>query len=453
MRISFVQLRLSPSVRLCVTMQIALLVLVIEGAGALLSCSSQTPAGQQSAQKTSWATPLSYMAIESKYISANSFHEGLAAVQTTENPQRWGFIDKEGRLVIPADFWTVGDFSEGLAPVLIGGPHGLWAYIDGQGKIVIGPKYDSADTFENGLAVVGTLQQDDRTRGLAYGVIATNGAAVLSPRCSWVDLHDDGIVCEHWLFRPNEKSFIEYYSREGKKLFELRDAQSMSPFSEGLSGVSTSLSEGRERVINTSGKIVIAKTYDWLGRFDSGVAVAGYGTEGPKDEHGLPQRYFHLGLINRRGEYVTPPVWSSAIPATFEEGLLTVTIGEGNEARSGAVDHRGYFVIPPKYAYLNRFSEGLAAASLDGTHFGFIDRSGVFVIPPQFQDVDEFTNGNAVVLVGSADQKHACIIDVKGRYVVPCLFDEIRRPSEGFAAVTLNKKVGFVRIPERSKTP
>ncbi|CAN5507341.1 hypothetical protein BH11CYA1_BH11CYA1_17640 [soil metagenome] len=48
----------------------------------------------------------------SAYDSARPFHEGLAAVQKDNN---WGFIDTEGKLVIPMQYGSVGDFSEGLA--------------------------------------------------------------------------------------------------------------------------------------------------------------------------------------------------------------------------------------------------------------------------------------------------------------------------------------------------
>src|SRR5690349_20692199 len=63
---------------------------------------------------------------------------------------RWGFIDKGGKMVINAQFERAGSFSEGLAEVRLG----RWGYVDGSGKIVINPQFDRASPFSDGLAAV-----------------------------------------------------------------------------------------------------------------------------------------------------------------------------------------------------------------------------------------------------------------------------------------------------------
>src|SRR5262249_43054146 len=85
---------------------------------------------------------------------------------------KWGFIDKTGALVIPCQFDDVAmdnyggfedpnychgvpkafrNFSEGLCAVRIGNK---WGYIDKTGKVVISPQFDSAGIFSEGLACV-----------------------------------------------------------------------------------------------------------------------------------------------------------------------------------------------------------------------------------------------------------------------------------------------------------
>jgi hypothetical protein len=54
------------------------------------------------------------MAISPSYEEDEPFSEGLAAVQ---QGGKWGFVDHQGRLVIPARYDRVKRFSEGLAIV------------------------------------------------------------------------------------------------------------------------------------------------------------------------------------------------------------------------------------------------------------------------------------------------------------------------------------------------
>ena len=71
---------------------------------------------------------------------------------------KWGFIDKTGRMVIPAVYDDATAFSEGLVAVTVNGKTG---FIDKTGKMVIPAVYDAGDLkyedayyFENGTAAV-----------------------------------------------------------------------------------------------------------------------------------------------------------------------------------------------------------------------------------------------------------------------------------------------------------
>jgi len=57
---------------------------------------------------------------------------------------KWGFIDKAGKFVIPAQFENAGRFSEQLAPVSIGG---RWGFIDKTGKVVIPAQFETVGAF------------------------------------------------------------------------------------------------------------------------------------------------------------------------------------------------------------------------------------------------------------------------------------------------------------------
>jgi hypothetical protein len=64
---------------------------------------------------------------------------------------RIGFVNLQGKVVIPSKFRKVGNFSEGLAPARL---EGLYGYIDQRGEYVIPPIYDYAEDFSDGVAIV-----------------------------------------------------------------------------------------------------------------------------------------------------------------------------------------------------------------------------------------------------------------------------------------------------------
>ena len=91
-----------------------------------------------------------------KYSDAGSFFEGLAGVELNE----YGFIDKQGRIVIPLIYDDAGYFSEGLAPIKL---NRWWGYIDKKGTLVIPPKYEDAESFSEGFGWV-----ESRSNGWTY---------------------------------------------------------------------------------------------------------------------------------------------------------------------------------------------------------------------------------------------------------------------------------------------
>jgi transketolase C-terminal domain/subunit len=68
--------------------------------------------------------------IEAIFDQANSFSEGLAAVSRKNG---WGYINTEGKEIIPIRYSYADAFSEGHAKVMM---DGKWLEIDKTGKTV-----------------------------------------------------------------------------------------------------------------------------------------------------------------------------------------------------------------------------------------------------------------------------------------------------------------------------
>ena len=104
--------------------------------------------------------------------SSHSFSEGLVPV---EIKGKTGFMDRAGQIVIEPKFEGADDFHEGLAPVRVhseettwcptepsGSRKGFtnkWGFIDKTGKLVIPPQYESATPFSEGLAAINNCEE------------------------------------------------------------------------------------------------------------------------------------------------------------------------------------------------------------------------------------------------------------------------------------------------------
>ena len=127
-----------------------------------------------------------------------------------EKDGKWGFIDKNGKVVIEPQFDDAGDFSEGFAQVKKDGKYG---FIDKSGKVVIEPQFDNVEYFIEGFAQV---EKDGK-----YGFIDKNGK-VIEPQFDEVGSFSEGFVCVEkdgkWGFiDKNGKVVIEpqYSSADG----------------------------------------------------------------------------------------------------------------------------------------------------------------------------------------------------------------------------------------------
>lgn len=81
-------------------------------------------------------------------FSEKDFSNGYAAV---EKDNKYGLIDKTGKLVLPCTFEAIGKVADGLAPARKNEKYG---FIDIKGNWIIKPEYTGAEAFHNGLAAV-----------------------------------------------------------------------------------------------------------------------------------------------------------------------------------------------------------------------------------------------------------------------------------------------------------
>lgn len=218
------------------------------------------------------------------------FSEGLVGAARQD---KYGFMDKTGRLVIPARFSNVQPFSEGLAAVSINGQYG---YIDRSGKMVIPPQFTEAGPFSDGLAEA----EKEKQRGY---IDKTGNFVISGSEFKVTRRFSEGLAAA---MGENEKyGFID---KTGKFIIPPQ-FQRVGDFFEGLAAVQPD--SGELAYINPQGEMVIRSMSTFpnrptktefdlhLYRFCGGIARVGLGDDKNEDAQ---------GYINKEGKFIWPAV-------------------------------------------------------------------------------------------------------------------------------------------------
>ena len=283
------------------------------------------------------------------YGHPHDFHEGLVWIQPD---QFLHCVDSMGRSAFPDSFYDAGDFHEGLCAVNTrysrnGESLGCWGFIDRSGNMVIPAQFTEAagysQGFSEGLAAVAVggacvKEREWQTTGRHWGFIDRTGKMVIEARYDFVrDFHDGRAVV-------NSGTDCALINRAGERVNASTVAA--GDFSEGLCAIMDS--SGKYGYIDTLGQTVIAAQYRWALPFSEGRALVQLRDRGK------------CGFIDRSGESVTPFIYEEA-KALFHDGRARVVIRQTNgSTRDGFIDRQGKMVIPAIYLAADGFSEGLA---------------------------------------------------------------------------------------------
>ncbi|HRH64674.1 MAG TPA: WG repeat-containing protein [Bacteroidia bacterium] len=271
--------------------------------------------------------------IPAEYEEAEKFKEGLARVKLDK---KYGFINEKGKAIIPIKYDFAWEFSEGLARVKLNDKQG---FLDTKGKVIIPIKYEDARDFADGLAPVylnGKCGYIDKTGNVVYPFKYDYSARWFS---------NTGIT----KVRLNGK--WGYIDKTEKEIIPFK-YDDMDDFHEGLAKVKLNDKWG---FIDSSDTAIIPIQYDQAGYFADGIASV--------ELHG------NVGFIDKTGKLMIDWMNYDDVADEFSEGLAAVRKGNSSDGKYGYIDKLGYLVVPVQYDKARPFSQGKAEVKRFGRNF------------------------------------------------------------------------------------
>lgn len=265
------------------------------------------------------------------------FTEGLAPVGKKDH---YGFINKEGALVIPFRYDEAKNFHEDLAPVK---KDGKWGFLGRDGHEAIPFIYDEAFGFDGGVAPV---KKND----------------------TWMVINNTGEV----LFETEYQLIYPFH--EGVAMVEVRDKQYKSNISANL--------------IDQTGRLLFSEEYDILEQFNEGCVPVW---------HKETKRSFFL---DKNGQKVIPQGYLEA--SSFSNGYATVQLTNGEYALIDhlgniikKLNQENYYDYRYYHEGIQMFYEGEwgRAFRRDSIKYGFADWHGNVVIPANFRNATDSSEG------------------------------------------------------------
>ncbi|HNX89386.1 MAG TPA: WG repeat-containing protein [Paludibacteraceae bacterium] len=391
----------------------------------------------------------------SDYSEIGDFYYGLAKV---ERNYKYGFIDNNGKEIIPLVYDSASDFKNGAAVVMkcdtyyfkdanhefmlkysgYGSRNGIkyyqvdskYALIDIHGNELTGFIYDAIYPDLNGFYKVEIGRQ--------FGIISSEGQEIVPPVYHWIyDLEEGfsrvmidrkyGLFDENWnLIAPakydNEDFLFENGLSEvksdkkvalidklGNQIIPFKYANDHYHFYCGLALVNFNDKFG---YINNSGEEVIPVIYEDASHFEEDIAKVKFNGK--------------YGFINSKGEVAIPIIYDNS-DIYFHNNLAKVILGQ----KSGFIDKKGKVAIPLLYDEVWSFNDGLARVRI-GKYVGFIDTNGSEVIPVIYENLDiDFP----VTLSKVMRNGLWGFIDTKAKEVISLKYDKVSSFSEGLAIV------------------
>lgn len=170
--------------------------------------------------------------------------ESIEELTVSCTKDKYGFIDKTGRIAVPLIYDKVEPFHEGIAAVKL---NGKWGFINENNKEITPTKYDAVDYFHYQKGLAAAREND------LWSIIDESGNEVLYIKDATLTSPPFGYI---YIGKTGK---IGYINRIGKELSPVKNFESSSIFRKRLVKIEK---KGLWGYINTTKEIVIPLRYN-----------------------------------------------------------------------------------------------------------------------------------------------------------------------------------------------
>ena len=367
------------------------------------------------------------------FDGANHFHDGVAWVKKSEIEDNhykimYGLIDPSSQLLLPPEYEEVKDFVEGIALVK---KDKQWMYINKEGAViyVVDSQATDAGDFSRGYATINIagekrllnhdgqlVSQDSTLPGTVMPFSEGLARYIVWFRAAGLDDNGNMIAGMEQQYADSLKSIIPgypygqwgYVNPQGEIVIPQKFADA-DDFHEGLAAVANFIKEEKfMKSKETDLAEHIRRYFDYTFGFPPGWMGRAVDFTFEDSESSSKLRF---GYINPKGEIVIPQKFDWAF--AFKDGLARVKFNN----QWALIDSSGEIVANLYYVDdMLDFSEGLAVVKV-GRFFGFINHRGKFVVAPRFKWAKSFSGGMAEVTPVGAHCIGTAVINRQGKYV------------------------------------
>jgi len=392
-----------------------------------------------------------------KYLTVNSFSEGWASIQDDEG---WYFIDSNMEVQLDfrgKEYIGLGNFSDGLCWFKIKRfEKNLYGFIDKNGEVIIGSIYTKAFDFKQDRARV--------VKNRKTGVINKKGEFVLAPkRYDLIFAFDKNGIAQ---VQENNMGNFGLINRNGETLTPCI-YNKIFPFVDGYAKVVTSKGIG---FVDLMGKEIIPAEYRAVGNFSEGLVAV---------QRGFSYLWEYIDINNNlafKGKFKIAGAFNNgkAIVALnrSKEGANIVIDRNGNEIqleKNGMILHfseekygfkriitNAGGIITDTYCYytdslgnrlfgIKRFKtvepyqQDIGLVCFDNNKWGTISQHGYEIIPNKFNKIFRLPNN----MFSAISAQLYGLYDNQGNEILPPIYDFIKMVNRNTIKIEQGSKIGY----------